>query len=34
VDPTDDPEARIRELERSLSDVAAKSEWTAAEHGG
>jgi serine/threonine kinase PknH len=29
VDPKDDPEARIRELERSLSDVAAKSELTA-----
>jgi serine/threonine kinase PknH len=30
VDPKDDPEARIRELERSLSNVAAKSELTAA----
>jgi serine/threonine kinase PknH len=30
VDPKDDPEARIRELERSLSDIAGKSELTAA----
>jgi serine/threonine kinase PknH len=30
VDPKDDPEARIRELERSLGDVASKSELTAA----
>jgi hypothetical protein len=29
VDPKDDPEARIRELERSLSDVAGTSELTA-----
>ena len=29
MDPQDDPEARIRELERSLSDVAGKSELTA-----
>jgi hypothetical protein len=29
VDPKDDPEARIRELERSLSDVAARSELNA-----
>jgi serine/threonine kinase PknH len=28
VDPKDDPEARIRELERSLSDVASTSELT------
>jgi serine/threonine kinase PknH len=28
VDPKDDPEARIRELERSLGDVASKSELT------
>jgi len=34
VDPKDDPEARIRELERSLSDAAGKSELTAAERGG
>ena len=34
MDPKDDPEARIRELERSLSDVAGKSELTAAERGG
>jgi serine/threonine kinase PknH len=30
VDPKDDPEARIRELERSLSDVAGKSQLTTA----
>jgi serine/threonine kinase PknH len=29
VDPKDDPEARIRELERSLGDVASTSELTA-----
>ena len=34
MDPQDDPEARIRELERSLSDAAGKSELTAAERGG
>gem|GEM_PF-5044531 len=34
MDPRDDPEARIRELERSLSDAAGKSELTAAERGG
>jgi hypothetical protein len=34
VDPRDDPEARIRELERSLSDAAGTSELTAAERGG
>ena len=34
MDPRDDPEARIRELERSLSDAAGKSELTAAGRGG
>ena len=28
VDPKDDPEARIRELERSASDFASRSELT------
>jgi serine/threonine kinase PknH len=34
VDPQDDPEARIRELERSLSDSADESDLGAAKRGG
>jgi serine/threonine kinase PknH len=34
VDPQHDPEARIRELERPLSETARESEMTAAKRGG
>ncbi|MFZ0226310.1 MAG: hypothetical protein WA622_30085 [Mycobacterium sp.] len=34
VDPQDDPEARIRELERPLSDAAGRSELAGAKRDG